>query len=1195
MFSNRRIAGGKPVAGFALTLIITALLIFSMFVNMDNDGSALKEKEEEPICANTLSGPTNITLEFHMHFDGVPDNGDDTDFMNMDGPYNPPVLAYDYDNDGKFGITLKKNNSPNPPFRHHYFISEPPNEGSLHIDGDANFTFWARSRDNDSRIELNASIYDSDDLAFGGDVLIATSGIFQDPWLSEDRQYVINFTSIDYVVPENHSLILELYRSDTRNDELYIPFDQTVFDAILMIEIAPSDLVSIDIYISDTNISAGETEIITAMGKNNFNISNYSWVPFWSIDYPSIANLSVNGYNATVTGISVGNATISCRDNATNISVQININVIAAQLANIVVTPDSSSVWEGRTMNIQAEGFDALENPVDISSAVWSSEGYTMSQVSGSGSTGIIDAGMIPESGTVRVSLGAVSNVSSIDVVTPPFGPSISSLFISPGFEDNPFSIDFSEVPWSDLNGTHDLIWFVTGVNNSLLTISHDYQSRSIVNIIPQPDQYGEDNVTFGVIDPDGYTNFKEVTIIILPVNDPPRFINDPPLEIYVKFDLPYTFDYDYYIDDIDDSSSELTLLFDPSNYVQVAGLSATFTFPDKFNGGSYYEILNMVISDGSLQDSRSIKVWATTDTPPDLVMPLPDFELNEGEVNVEMFDLDDYFIDIDGDVLYYSQGYEHVVIEIADQTNVVLISSPTEWSGQTTAVFVAHDPYGALRTDTILITVYPVNDPPEILPIPKIEVHYGVDYLLDLRTYVNDPDNGFEELTISTNDPDNVTYYYLTFPHLTIRYSANQTGGDNYTGSFETQFLLRVTDAMAYSTSAYVTVRVSDNNPPRTTVNPPNLNIIFAEDEFLDKPNSINLFALFTDIDGDDLAFSYSGYDNISLSIDPDGWVNFSALLNWHGTETGSFKATDTKGAWDALSVRIDVSPVNDPPVIGQISNVNHYGDRNWSMSIEEYISDIDHDLSELQLIVDGSPYVRAVGLTLYFDFPSNVSSATIRIYVSDGESNSNVIELTVQVKKTIAELIGYPWSLPVILLLAGILGYIIARRIPMPHEFEDLFLIHNDGRLINHVGPGENNGLDSDIVSAMLTAVQEFIRDSFRESKGGLKMLEIGDKKLVIEKSRWIYAAMIYTGWPPASFFKTFAKFVDDVERKYGGGIKIWDGTLRSIPGIKEMCRDMIDNKYVSREYGEVDEKLLQEPVISDQDIMDMIDSDS
>jgi len=935
----------------------------------------------------------------------------------------------------------------------------------------------------------------------------------------------------------------------------------SVFGESQLIRVTPAAILTLTVAPGSINIPAGTTSVLIAYANDIFGNQNTSWLPYWRM-VPANGTLTPIGFTVQLYALKAGSTVLICQDNASGLNFTVNVNITVSGLSRITVAPDSGMIWEGRSTNIRAVGYDAFDNVVNIPSAVWSSTGYAMSFLIGSGSSGVLVGGMAPESGTVRVTVGSISGAANISVIPPPFGPSLGALGNQVLIEDVSMVILLN---WQDVNDTADtagLSWFVTGVNDSLLIISHNSSAPNLVDIIPQPNANGVNYVTFWVRDPDGYTNYRQISITVLPVNDPPVWINDPPKTIYVKFGLPYTFYYSYYIEDIDNSPDQLTLISDPSNYISSSGLNLTYTFPNLYNGQSYYRIVKLVVSDGLSSDEVTITVWATSDTPPDLVKPLPDVTIDEGQMNYLAFDLDDYFTDSDGDILYYSKGFENVEITINETSHKVYISSPSEWSGQTTAVIIAKDPTGALRTDTIIITVRPVNDPPQIAVIDPVHVHYDVEYSLDLRMYISDSDNGFEELTIVTSDPVNATYGTIPYPHLTILYPANLSGG-SYTGSYTVSLLLLVTDLGGLSAQRTFLVIVSDNNPPTLKTEPPEF-ISFQEDTKLEKPYSLNLSALFWDADSDQLIFTFYGNENVIISLSPDGWVNFSAVKDWNGNENVVFKATDSRGAWVSFRINVVVIPVNDPPVLDVIGDIDHYDGRQWNLDIRQYIHDVDDpDLSNIEVLVISPSFVRAVGTVLYFEFPEGTDSTQVTIYVTDGVANSNYMTFKVEIKKTIGEMIGYPWSLVIVMLIAGIVGYFLAFRV-FPHKLEELFLIHNDGRLIHHEGKDSGNGMDQDVVSAMFTAVQEFIRDSFKEESGGLKLLEFGDKKILIEKGKWIYAALIYSGLPPKSVFKNLTHFVQDVEDGYGESIEHWDGTLKSLPGIKDISKQMILKKY-------------------------------
>jgi len=78
-----------------------------------------------------------------------------------------------------------------------------------------------------------------------------------------------------------------------------------------------------------------------------------------------------------------------------------------------------------------------------------------------------------------------------------------------------------------------------------------------------------------------------------------------------------------------------------------------------------------------------------------------------------------------------------------------------------------------------------------------------------------------------------------------------------------------------------------------------------------------------------------------------------------------------------------------------------------------------------------------------------------------------------------------------------------------------DDVFLVHNDGRLILHETREYREDVDEDIFSGMLTVMQEFVKDSFKSRVStSLSRLDFGDNKIVIERGFYIYLATVLTG---------------------------------------------------------------------------------
>jgi hypothetical protein len=460
---------------------------------------------------------------------------------------------------------------------------------------------------------------------------------------------------------------------------------------------------------------------------------------------------------------------------------------------------------------------------------------------------------------------------------------------------------------------------------------------------------------------------------------------------------------------------------------------------------------------------------------------------------------------------------------------------------------------------------------------IGDIQVKHDEAYYLYLSPYIVDPDDPMDSLTF-TFDNANVTHTssFMGSHRLELLFPSGPPL------PYMTTVHMTVEDPMGLSVSCTFGVTVTDNSPPAVIIdNPDQLYYSFAEDTYLN--NSLLLYEIFGDPDEATLSFSISGSATVHAAIWSNGIVNLTANNNWSGTETLDITAHDSYLGWSSVVAHITVTPVNDAPVILQIPNFIERGgerttrypnEKHPGNSVMSYIYDSDNDLETLTITALPSDSVAVVAGYLYVTLPSGVDVLEVTLQATDGDLESNSVIFKVGVTKTMAERIGWPYSFPLVLLAAGVAGYFLASKIPKPYALENLFLIHNDGRLVAHVAKVENTKLDQDVVSAMFTAVQEFVRDSFQKGEVGLKKLEIGDKNVVIEKGSSAYTALIYSGWPDRETFEMLPMLLRDIEERYKGKLEKWNGTTKTVKGVERMLQEYMAGVYKPGTWHEEEE---------------------
>ena len=142
-----------------------------------------------------------------------------------------------------------------------------------------------------------------------------------------------------------------------------------------------------------------------------------------------------------------------------------------------------------------------------------------------------------------------------------------------------------------------------------------------------------------------------------------------------------------------------------------------------------------------------------------------------------------------------------------------------------------------------------------------------------------------------------------------------------------------------------------------------------------------------------------------------------------------------------------------------------------------------------------------------------------------------------------------------------------------------EDVFLIHSDGRLIAHYSRKFREEIDEDIFSGMLTVVQDFVKDSFKtRTRVGMKRLDFGDSKILIERSPHTFLATVVVGQEPKLLPLYMLQVLKEVEDRYGTVLERWTGLLHQLEGIDEMIQKLV---FVAKDPNAVVGALAESPV--------------
>ncbi|MGB1008661.1 MAG: hypothetical protein ACPGVP_03000 [Thiolinea sp.] len=114
------------------------------------------------------------------------------------------------------------------------------------------------------------------------------------------------------------------------------------------------------------------------------------------------------------------------------------------------------------------------------------------------------------------------------------------------------------------------------------------------------------------------------------------------------------------------------------------------------------------------------------------------------------------------------------------------------------------------------------------------------------------------------------------------------------------------------------------------------------------------------------------------------------------------------------------------------------------------------------------------------------------------------------------------------------------------LEYQVEQVFLIHTEtGLLLRHAVSPQAMSKDPDMVSGMLTAIQDFIADSFGIKQGDtLKHMRLGELTVLVEQGPYAVLAAVVRGNPPADLSSLLGKTVEDVHQQMSHTLQRYQG---------------------------------------------------
>jgi outer membrane protein OmpA-like peptidoglycan-associated protein len=131
--------------------------------------------------------------------------------------------------------------------------------------------------------------------------------------------------------------------------------------------------------------------------------------------------------------------------------------------------------------------------------------------------------------------------------------------------------------------------------------------------------------------------------------------------------------------------------------------------------------------------------------------------------------------------------------------------------------------------------------------------------------------------------------------------------------------------------------------------------------------------------------------------------------------------------------------------------------------------------------------------------------------------------------------------------------------------YRVEQVFLIHKEtGLLLQHLVAGGAGGADADMVSGMLTAIQDFVHDSFQSPEGEqLETLEVGDLTVWVEQGPLAILAGVIRGTAPQDLRLVFQTTLERIHLEFHDRLVNFSGDASTFDPARPLLEDCLQSQ--------------------------------
>ena len=160
-----------------------------------------------------------------------------------------------------------------------------------------------------------------------------------------------------------------------------------------------------------------------------------------------------------------------------------------------------------------------------------------------------------------------------------------------------------------------------------------------------------------------------------------------------------------------------------------------------------------------------------------------------------------------------------------------------------------------------------------------------------------------------------------------------------------------------------------------------------------------------------------------------------------------------------------------------------------------------------------------------------------------------------------------GKMWRFRYIAFRSGLpIGEVILKESLACVVDEALVIEKKSSLLLGHASRHGDEAVDRDVVVAMLSAIMDFVKTSFKKDKQKdesdvlLNSIEFGNSRIIVQGSPYFFSAFVVQGAPGIDFITGSGSLKSSIHESFSAKLKRFDGSMYGLEGISIMLSEFI-----------------------------------